>query len=413
MEENENNTNNSNTSNNTTFKSVNNVTKQKVGFTKGVLIPFLSGIVGASLVVGGVFGVTEVRTKLMEITGKNTSAQSQSTTQNQGQVNATAVSLTEYSDTAIGVAAKVLPSIVGIEIEYNVNSIFGTSKATASGSGIIISEDGYILTNNHVVSSETTNSQNSFYQVSTATKIKVKLYNDDNIYEAQIVGTDDETDLAVIKIEKTGLTVAEFADSSTVQVGEFAMAIGNPLGLSTSVTCGIVSAVNVEVTADNQTYHAIQTDAAINSGNSGGALVNSQGQVIGINTLKLAGEGVEGIGFAIPINDTLDVTSQLIEHKKVLRPYVGITGRTLDENTAKQYNLVVGVYVQSVDDFSAAQLAGIQAGDVITEFDGKTVTKVDEITEIKEQHKIGDTVSVKIYRNGEYKELSLTFREQP
>lgn len=411
MEENENN-NTNNTANTTTFKSVNNTTKQKVGFTKGVLVPFLSGIVGASLVVGGVFGVSEIRTRLMNTT-KNSVNSAQSSTQGTAQVNATAVSLTEYSDTAIGVAAKVLPSIVGIEIEYNVNSIFGNSTASASGSGIIISEDGYILTNNHVVSTGATNSNNSFYQVSSATKISVKLYNDDNIYEAHIVGTDDETDLAVIKIDKTGLTPAEFADSSAVKVGEFAMAIGNPLGLSTSVTCGIVSAVNVEVTADGQRYHAIQTDAAINSGNSGGALVNSQGQVIGINTLKLAGEGVEGIGFAIPINDTLDVTSQLIEHKKVLRPYVGITGRTLDEETAKRYNLVVGVYVQSVDDFSAAQLAGIQAGDVITEFDGKAVTKVDEITEIKEQHKIGDTVSVKIYRNGEYKELLLTFREQP
>lgn len=357
-----------------------------------------------------VSGIPEIRTKLTETKSVST----QSTQTSSSQVNATAISLTEYSDTAIGVAAKVLPSIVGIQIEYNVNSIFGNSTASASGSGIIISEDGYILTNNHVVNTSSTTTSNSYYQVSSATSIKVKLYNDDNLYDAEIVGTDDETDLAVIKIDKTGLTAAEFGDSDSVQVGEFAMAIGNPLGLSTSVTCGIISAVNREITtSDNATYNVIQTDAAINSGNSGGALVNSQGQVIGINTLKLSGDGVEGIGFAIPINDTVDVTSQLIEHNKVLRPYVGITGRTIDETLAKQYNLVEGVYVQSVEDFSAAQIAGIKAGDVITEFDGKSVKTVDEITEIKNEHNIGDTVTLKIYRNGEYKDLELTFREEP
>ncbi|HAS79085.1 MAG TPA: hypothetical protein DCS38_05230 [Ruminococcus sp.] len=178
-----------------------------------------------------------------------------------------------------------------------------TSTASASGSGIIISEDGYILTNNHIVS---TSSSESYYEVSEATKLTVTLFNDDTEYEAKIIGTDEQTDLAVIKIEKTGLSKAEFADSDNIKVGEFAMAVGNPLGMQSSITCGVISAVNREVTdTEGKKYNLIQTDAAINSGNSGGALVNSEGKVIGINTLKLSGTGIEGMGFAIPINSTM------------------------------------------------------------------------------------------------------------
>jgi serine protease Do len=177
----------------------------------------------------------------------------------------------------------------------------GTAKAT--GSGVVITDDGYILTNNHVVSSS---SSSSYYQVSKATKITVTLYNDTTEYEAKLVGSDEQTDLAVLKIEKTGLTAAELGDSSKVQVGEFAMAIGNPLNMASTVTTGVISATNRTITSDNVTYKVIQTDAAINSGNSGGALINADGKVIGINTLKLSGSGVEGIGFAIPINETIN-----------------------------------------------------------------------------------------------------------
>ena len=188
-------------------------------------------------------------------------------------------------------------------------SIFGmqtqASTATASGSGIIISDDGYILTNNHIVS---TSSEGSYYEVSEATKVTVTLFNDTTEYEAKIIGKDEETDLAVIKIDKTGLTKAEFADSDNIKVGEFAMAVGNPLGMQSSITCGVISAVNREVTdTDGKKFTLIQTDAAINAGNSGGALVNSEGKVIGVNTLKLSGTGIEGMGFAIPINSTTDI----------------------------------------------------------------------------------------------------------
>ena len=320
------------------------------------------------------------------------------------------MSLTDYSNTAIAVAEKVIPSIVGINVQYNVNTVFGqTSTASASGSGIIISEDGYILTNNHIVNSSSTS---SYYEVAEATRVTVTLYNDQTEYEAEIIGTDSQTDLAVVKIDKTGLTAAELGDSDSVKVGEFAMAIGNPLGLQSSITCGIISAVNREVTDSGNTYVLLQTDAAINSGNSGGALVNADGKVIGINTLKLSGTGVEGIGFAIPINSTVEIYEQLIQYNKVKRPYIGIGGIDIDEATAERYNLVIGVYVQSIEDFSAAQKAGIKVGDVIIAVDGQSITTMDELDEIKNSHEIGDTIKLKINRNGTEMEIYLTLQEQ-
>lgn len=210
------------------------------------------------------------------------------------------------------------------------------------------------------------------------------------------------------------MQAAELGDSDSVQVGEFSMAIGNPLGMQSSVTAGMISAVNRNVTdSDGKNYKLIQTDAAINSGNSGGALVNSKGQVIGVNTLKLSGTGIEGMGFAIPINSTKDIYEQLIQYNKVKRPYIGITGRDLDEALAKANNLVVGIYVQSVEDFTAAQKADIRNGDVIIEADDQKITKMDELNEIKNKHNIGDKMKLKVYRNGSEKELTVTLGEQP
>ncbi len=423
--ENNNQDNNSNTVNDSKFKTVSNPgtykavyeiddkPKKKSHFGKNVVLPFFSGVVGCAVVIGTCFGVPSIREQIMGTNG-STSSQS-SSSQTSGYVDQ--ISLSNYSDTAVYAANKILPSIVGIQIEYNVTSMFSifggsqTSTATATGSGIIISDDGYILTNNHVVSSS---EAEAYYQVSEATKITVKLFDDDTEYEAKIVGTDEETDLAVIKIEKTGLTKAEFADSDSIKVGEFAMAVGSPLGLQSSITCGVVSAVNREVTdSDGKTYTLIQTDAAINAGNSGGALVNSEGKVIGVNTLKLTGEDVEGMGFAIPINSTTDITSQLIQYSKVRRPYIGITGMDLDAETARANNLVEGIYVRDVETFSAGEKAGIKIGDVIIEADGKSVKTMDELNEIKNSHNIGDEMKIKINRDGEEKDLTITLGEQP
>ena len=408
------------------FKTVKNSSKKEkkvksnTSFGKTVLIPFVSGVVGCAIVVGTCFGIPSIKERIL---GNNNSSTGNSSNSNlSGYVSQTLLS--NYSDTAVYAANKILPSVVGIKVEYNVNSMlsmFGSQgqsqTATATGSGIIISEDGYILTNNHIVSTDSSSSSsnnNSFYSVSKATKVTVTLFNDTTEYEAKIVGTDEQTDLAVIKIDKTGLTAAELGDSDSVQVGEFSMAIGNPLGMQSSVTAGMISAVNREVTdSDGKTYKLIQTDAAINSGNSGGALVNSKGQVIGVNTLKLSGTGIEGMGFAIPINSTKEIYSQLIQYNKVKRPYIGITGRDLDEQTAKANNLVTGVYVQSVEDFSSAQKADIRNGDVIIEADGQKITTMNELNDLKNKHSIGDEMKLKVYRNGSEKEITVTLGEQP
>lgn len=413
--------------NNEFFKTVDSTTssnKSKIGFLKGIFLPFISGILGTILILGICIEIPSIRTKLLDSlnidnsTVSTTKDKQNSTSSKDSETtsvsNTNLISLEDYSNTGIYAANKVLPSIVGITVEYTVNSpYYGysmKSSASASGSGVIISEDGYILTNNHIVN---TSSTSSYYQVSQANKVTVKLYNDDTIYDATIVGTDETTDLAVIKIEKTGLPAAELGNSDSVKVGEFSMAIGNPLGMESTVTAGIISAVNRTITSDNRNYTVIQTDAAINSGNSGGALVNSKGQVIGINTLKLSGTGIEGIGFAIPINSTVDIYKQLISDGKVKRPYIGISGRDINEQTAKQYKLVEGVYIVSVEPYSSAEKAGLKSYDVITEVDGKKITSMDELNEIKNSHKIGDIINLKVYRDNNYVDVQITLGEQP
>ena len=384
--------------------------ENKSGFCKTIAVPFISGVVGGALVIGTCFGVPSIKKAIMGNTSSSSNNTSNFSNTYTG-VNTDLVSLKEYSETGVGVAAKILPSVVGITVEFPVNSIFsrGTSTTTGEGSGIIISEDGYILTNNHIVSSS---SSSSYYTVGDASKVVVYLFNDKTPYDATIIGTDEQTDLAVIKIEKEGLTAAELGDSDSVQVGEFSMAAGNPLGMQSSISSGTISAVNRDVSADGRTYTLIQTDAAINAGNSGGALVNSKGQVIGINTLKLSGTGIEGMGFAIPINSAKPIYEQLIEYKKVKRPYIGIGGRDLTEELAKANNLVVGIYITSIEEFSAAEKAGLKIGDVIIEADGTAIKTMNELNEIKNKHAIGDSMKIKINRNGSEKEIELKLQEQ-
>ena len=390
--------------------------KKSFSFTKSIFLPFLSGILGTAVVVGVCFGIPTVKDKVVDflnITSPSTyTADNNSSNNNSSTSDTPLISLEDYSATATSVAKTVRPSIVGITVEYSVNSIFYRNTyqtATVQGSGIIISEDGYILTNSHVVNAT---SSSTFYVLDEASKVTVYLADDETGYDATIIGTDDQTDLAIIKIEKDGLVAAKLGDSDSVQVGEFAMAIGNPLGMENSVSAGIISATNRKITSDGKTFTLIQTDAAINSGNSGGALVNSKGEVIGVNTLKVQGTGVEALGFAIPINSTKDITDQLIQYSKVKRPYIGITGIEVDEAMAKQYNLVVGVYVKNVEDFSSAQRADIRVGDVIIEVEGEKITNMDKINEIKNAHKVGDQLRVKVNRNGEEKEVTLTLQEQ-
>ena len=297
------------------------------------------------------------------------------------------------------VAKKVIPSVVCIQNyqRSNNNSMFffgggaqsgdaGDEVSPASeGSGIIATSDGYIITNAHVVEG--------------ASSLKVIL-SDGTSYEAQLVGSDSITDLAVIKIDATGLQAAEFGSSGDLEVGDSVMAIGNPGGLelSSSVTQGIVSALNRQITNSETGYtmDCIQTDTAINPGNSGGALVNMYGQVVGINSSKIVAEGFEGLGFAIPIDDAQSVISNLKEYGYVKdRAVLGITGQYLDSMSARFYGLTPGMYVASISNESVSN-AGITQGCIITKIDDTDVTSSNTITSYVSKKKPGDKVTLTV-----------------
>ncbi len=259
-----------------------------------------------------------------------------------------------------------------------------------SGSGIIISNDGYIVTNQHVIDG--------------ATEISVILNTGDE-HKATLVGADEKSDLAVLKIEKTGLPAATLGNSEDVKVGELAVAIGNPLGqeLAGSVTAGVISAVNRTMTVENKVYNLIQTDAAINPGNSGGALVNEYGQVIGINTIKLSSTGVEGIGFAIAISEAKPIIDDLINNGYVSgRPLVGITFETTRS----------GLSVTALSPGSGAANAGVQIGDLIVKADGEVVKSSAQINKIRDTKKPGDTLTLTVIRNGELMEINVVLGEE-
>ena len=404
---------NNNSNNNFSNNSFTPKKKKESSFSfgKNIFIPFISGLAGTILCISLAFGSPVIRGKLLD-SSSNVSTPTQKVEPSIQNPTASAINLADYSNTSIKVASDVLPSIVGISVKYNVTTFFGTTEAEATGSGIIISEDGYIVTNNHVIASE---NSSSYYSILEATGISVTLYGEKTEYPATIVGSDAYTDLAVLKIDCEGLVPATLGDSDSVQVGEFAMAIGNPLGMTSTVTTGIVSALNREIESDDGTvYVTIQTDAAINSGNSGGALVNADGKVIGINTLKLGGEGVEGMGFAIPINSAKSVIDQLIEFQTVKRPALGITATAITEDQSKRYNVPVGVYVESVEKDSSADEAGLKVGDIITELNGKAVTNVTELNREKNNYKIGDEITLKVYtsKSKDSKDIKLTLKEQ-
>ncbi|MDY3929468.1 MAG: trypsin-like peptidase domain-containing protein [Clostridia bacterium] len=304
------------------------------------------------------------------------------------------------------IAKKVGPSCVGVINKTKVtpqkyyNPFTGRTYYTSdpnsdelveqgSGSGIIISTDGYIVTNQHVIDG--------------ATEISVILNTGDE-YTAKLIGADEKSDLAVLKIDKEGLTAAELGDSDEVQVGELAVAIGNPLGqeFAGTVTAGVVSALNRTMTVDNKVYNLIQTDAAINPGNSGGALVNSKGQVIGINTIKLSTTEVEGIGFAIAISEAKPIINDLMNNGYVSgRPLVGIT---VTENRS-------GLSVYSVAEGSGAAKAGILEGDLIVKVDGQAINTSKKLNEIRDTKKPGDYIVLTVIRNGELQDINVQLTE--
>ena len=288
-------------------------------------------------------------------------------------------------------AKEVGPAVVGITNKAVAGDWFNNQVQVEQGvgSGVIFRADGYIVTNYHVIAG--------------AQEIVVSLP-DERSFTGQVIGADELTDLAVVKIDATDLKVAEFGNSDDIMVGEPAIAIGNPMGLEFqgSVTSGVISALNRTLDINERQLKLIQTDAAINPGNSGGALVNADGKVIGINSAKLAANGVEGMGFAIPINSVRAIVDELMSNGKVLRPYIGVG--VFDKETAARQgyrlNAEKGVYVEEITLNGPADKAGIRRGDLILEIDGKEINKVGELRAVILEHKAGDTIRVKIERDG-------------
>ena len=297
------------------------------------------------------------------------------------------------------IAELAAPSVVAINTEELVQDFYGrVGTQPFAGSGVIISADGYIVTNDHVVGNAQT--------------IQVTLATGESL-DAELIGTDPSNDIAVIKIDGKDLPAIEVASSSDTRVGSTVVAIGNPLGvLEGTVTAGVLSATNRNVQSqDGVMYGLLQTDAAINQGNSGGALLNDQGQLIGINSSKAGGMNVEGIAFAIPTDTVMPLVEQLISKGEVQAPQLGIMAFDVTFNMQMSYDLPAGVYVQAVEPGSPADQAGVQAQDVITGIDGQSITRMRELQSLKNRLSTGDTMDLTIYRGGEEIDLTVSFGE--
>lgn len=307
---------------------------------------------------------------------------------------------------AAQIYATYVGSTVGITTEITTTNVFGqTVQNAASGSGFVITQDGYVVTNYHVIGGATT--------------IKVT-FMDGKSYDAKMVGGDEENDLAVLKIEATGLTPVIVGDSANLVVGDSVYAIGNPLGeLTYSLTDGLVSALDRNVTmSDGRRMNYIQTNAAINSGNSGGALFNAYGQVVGIVSAKLSSSSsgtsasVEGLGFAIPIDDVKDMITDIIEHGYVTgKPYMGIVGASVS-GEAQRYGTPAGAYVMGVAEGSCAQTSGLLKGDIITKIDDTVITSMDDLSNANKTYKAGETATLEIIRDGKSQTITMTFDER-
>ena len=304
------------------------------------------------------------------------------------------------------VYASVVNSAVSINCSATSTNIFGQQTQTASsGSGFIITEDGYVVTNYHVVSG--------------ASSVEVTLYNGDT-YDATVIGGDSDYDVAVLKINASGLQPVTLGESADVNVGDTVLAIGNPLGeLTFSMSQGIVSSCDRAINVDGTPFNMIQVDCSINPGNSGGPLVNLYGEVVGIVSAKYStysSTTVEGLGFAIPISDVRSIITDIMENGAVTdKAYMAITAGTMNEQMAAQFNIDVteGVFVYSVVEGGAGDKAGLRLGDVITKMNDKTLTSRQDLSAAMKGYRAGDTVTLTVYRGGQYIEVELTFDAQP
>ncbi|HHD2593317.1 TPA: S1C family serine protease [Clostridium perfringens] len=367
--------------------SKNKKVKKRSGFKRGIALvagAVIVAILGGAIGAGGVYYA--FKNSIPVSTLENNSNTS---------VNPPAFKGEDGALTVPQVVEKVTPAVVGVSTKSLVrDQFFNVKEQEGLGSGFIINEDGYVVTNYHVING--------------AQEVKV-IFSDGKEVNAKVVNYDAERDIAVIKITDDVKMpgIAQLGDSSTVKAGEEVIAIGNPLGkeFSSTVTKGIVSSPNRKMKTENgNVLDYIQTDAAINPGNSGGPLINSKGEVIGINTAKKVGEDIEGIGFAIPINEVKTRLGSL--SKPILK--LGITARTVTPELAKENKLEEGVYVVGVQEFSPAEKAGLKIGDLIVEFGGKRVKTLEELNQVKSQYNDGDSVPVEIIRDGKKVNLNLT-----
>ena len=360
-----------------------------------VLLRVLAGIGVVALGFGGGFGGAVVASRA-GLTGNQVVVQ-----QVQRSTDGTATGSTDGTSMSVQqIASVVSPSVVAITTEQMSSSqtwFGGYYVQSGAGSGVIISQDGYILTCAHIVSG--------------ATSVKVQLNGSDESYDATVVGQDSTSDIAVLKIDATGLTPAVIGDSDALAVGEVAVAVGNPLGtLSNTVTDGIVSALNRQVTVQNNDMTLIQTDASISPGNSGGGLFNGNGELIGIVNAKSSYSEAEGIGFAIPINTAMEIGQQLIENGSVARPALGVKiVDVTDSQTAQQLGVsTMGVYVVEVTKGSGAEAAGVQAGDRVLAVDDTAVSDSSALKNYLKDKSIGDTVNLQVERDGKVQTLEVT-----
>lgn len=296
-------------------------------------------------------------------------------------------------------------SVVLVKAEVHASMFGQTTTGMSTGSGFVLTEDGYVVTNHHVVES--------------ATAVTVEMH-DGAEYDAKVIGSDSTNDVALLKIEEdVKLQAVEVGSSDALKVGDQVIAIGNPLGeLTSTLTVGYVSAKERDVTTDGATINMIQTDAAINSGNSGGPLFNSQGEVVGITTAKYSGNSssgatIEGIGFAIPIDDVMPLVNDLMNYGYINSAYLGVMVSNVDEATASFYGLPVGAYVQEVTPGYCAEAAGLQEKDIIVALGSHKVKNVSELTKALRKFKAGETTTLTVYRGGQELKLSITLDEKP
>ena len=292
----------------------------------------------------------------------------------------------------VAIAEKVTPSVVGVKTFGTAYTYWGQripNQELGSGSGIIYSEDGYIITNYHVIED--------------ATSVMITL-SDGTEYDARIIGSDASSDLAVLKVEAANLPAAELGDSAALQIGELVVAIGNPLGYENTVTDGIVSGLNRQLTDYIDSATLIQTNATINSGNSGGALANSKGEVVGINSAKLVASNAEGMGFALSINEVKPIVEEIISKGHVSRPYLGVSINSqyqVDAETAERYEIPMGIQIAEVVINGPADRAGLRAGDIIYKVNDTLIQSFDDLSDILDDSKVGDSMRILVNRNGE------------